>query len=53
VFVSALGTVRISNTVITGNVDGLKILGGQIVSFGNNRIAGNGSTVAPTMVPQN
>jgi len=48
-----LATVRISNTMITGNVDGLKGTG-QIVSFGNNRIAGNGATIAPTStLPQN
>jgi len=50
-----LATARISNTMITGNVDGLKIqAGAHIVSFGNNRIAGNGSTVAPSSTtPQN
>jgi hypothetical protein len=45
----ALATVRISNTMITNNLAGLKTAaGGQIVSFGNNRIVGNGSTVPPT-----
>jgi hypothetical protein len=51
----ALATARISNTMITANVDGLKVqANGHIVSFGNNRIAGNGTTVAPSStVPQN
>lgn len=51
----ALATARISNTMIAGNGAGLKITGGaQVVSFGNNRIAGNDSTVAATStVPQN
>lgn len=50
-----LATARMSNTMVTGNADGLKVTaGGHIVSFGNNRIAGNGVTAAPTTtLPQN
>jgi len=41
----ALGgaTVRVNNTTITGNTTGLTAVGGaQILSFGNNRLVGNG-----------
>jgi hypothetical protein len=51
----ALAKARISNTMMTGNGEGLTIMGGaQVISFGNNRVAGNGSTAVPTTtVPQN
>ncbi len=41
--------VRISNLMITGNNRGLFASGGQIASYGNNRIGGNGTNGAPTM----
>lgn len=46
--------IRISNTVISDNTGrGLFINGGAIVSFGNNRVAGNGTDGSPTStVPQ-
>jgi hypothetical protein len=44
--VSGGGTVRLSDSVVTGNGTGLN--GSAIVSFGNNRIAGNGFDGAPT-----
>jgi hypothetical protein len=40
-------TIRLSNTTVTGNGTGLAGTG-IIVSFGNNRIAGNGVDGAPT-----
>jgi hypothetical protein len=37
------GTIRVANSVITGNVRGLQAAGtGQIISSGNNTLAGNG-----------
>jgi len=37
-------TVRVNNSSITGNTTGLSLLSGaQILSFGNNRLSGNGS----------
>ncbi|NJL29525.1 MAG: right-handed parallel beta-helix repeat-containing protein [Thermoanaerobaculia bacterium] len=47
-------TVRISNTTVTGHTTGLAVsAGGQIVSFGNNRVQGNTTNGAPTTtVPQ-
>jgi hypothetical protein len=36
-------TARLSNCLITGNNNGLSIVGGVIESFGNNRIRGNTS----------
>jgi hypothetical protein len=44
----AMATVRISNMTVTGNDTGLNAGGGAIVSFGNNRNAGNGADGAPT-----
>ncbi|MBV9658298.1 MAG: right-handed parallel beta-helix repeat-containing protein [Verrucomicrobia bacterium] len=43
-------TVRLSNCTITDNNTGLSSAGGAIISFGNNRIAGNapGGDGAPT-----
>jgi hypothetical protein len=44
-------TVRISNVTISGNTTGLSPLtGGQIISFGTNNNAGNGTDGAPTSV---
>lgn len=47
---SAAGAiVRISNMTITNNVgNGLTAAGGAIVSFGNNRVSGNGVDGSPT-----
>lgn len=47
----AQSTVRISASLITDNSGGgLNVLGGgAIVSFGNNRVAGNGTNGAPTL----
>lgn len=44
----ASATVRLSNVVVTGNGTGLNAGGGAIVSFGNNRVAGNGADGAAT-----
>lgn len=45
----AAATVRLSNVTVVNNGIGLSALaGGNIVSFGNNRIAGNGTDGAPT-----
>jgi hypothetical protein len=41
-------TVTIADSTITGNGTGLAATGGAIASFGNNRIAGNGTDGAPT-----
>lgn len=41
VYSGALTTVRISNTTVTRNLDGLQLVGGAIQSFGNNRLLGN------------
>jgi hypothetical protein len=41
-------TVRISNCDIFNNTTGISALGGAVVSFGNNRNAGNGTPGAPT-----
>ncbi len=35
--------IRVSNTTITANVTGLGNTGGQLLSYGNNKLAGNGS----------
>lgn len=40
--------VRMANTMVTGNTSGLSPTTGAILSFGNNRIAGNGTDGAPT-----
>lgn len=45
-------TVRISNDDVFGNSGtGLNATGGSIISFGNNRVAGNGAPGAPTSTP--
>lgn len=52
---SANASVRISNTLVTQNSTGMNsVTGGQILSWGNNRVAGNGTDGAPTaaVVPQ-
>ncbi|HTL97187.1 MAG TPA: right-handed parallel beta-helix repeat-containing protein [Holophagaceae bacterium] len=41
------GTLRLSNCTITGNTAGVLITGGVVNTFGNNRIAGNGSGNGP------
>lgn len=47
--VGANATMRISNTVVTGNNLGLEIgSGASLISFGNNMIAGNTVNGAPT-----
>ncbi len=49
----ASATVRLSNVGIYGNSTGVSPQGGAVVSFGNNRIGGNGTNGAPTStVPQ-
>lgn len=44
----AAATVRTSNSFITHNGTGISAAGGSVVSFGNNRIAGNTTNGAPT-----
>ena len=45
----AAATIRLSNMTITGNNVGLtNVSGGAIISFGNNKNAGNGTNGAPT-----
>jgi|tagenome__1003787_1003787.scaffolds.fasta_scaffold20917727_1 hypothetical protein len=49
--VSATGAgaiIRIGNATVTGNTTGLSASGGQIVSYGSNKVDGNGSGGAPT-----
>jgi hypothetical protein len=46
--VSSLMTVILTDSTVTGNGTGLSVFGGVIASFGNNRIAGNGTDGAPT-----
>jgi hypothetical protein len=50
----AAATVRLSNVTVVNNGVGLSsVTGGNIVSFGNNRITGNGTDGAPTVtLPQ-
>ncbi len=48
----AAAVVRLSNVLVVNNHLGLQVAsGGQIVSFGNNRIAGNTVDGAPTVTP--
>ena len=48
----AQAVIRISNVMVVNNRLGLTVAsGGNIVSFGNNRIAGNGTDGAPTATP--
>jgi hypothetical protein len=43
------GTIRITDTVITGNAPGLSVTGnGKVVSLGNNTVIGNSPDGAPT-----
>lgn len=44
------GSLRLSNCVITGNANGLRMLGGVISSYGNNRIDGNTAANGPLTV---
>ena len=48
IYSGAFATVRIANTTITGNSIGLQVVGGSMISLGNNTLAGNGSNGAPT-----
>jgi hypothetical protein len=41
-------TIRLSAVSILGNLIGLEAAGGSLLSFGNNRVAGNGTDGAPT-----
>ncbi len=44
-----LATIRLSNVMVVNNGTGLAaVAGGKIISFGNNRIEGNGTDGAPT-----
>jgi hypothetical protein len=46
---SGSGTIRLSNSDIAFNSTGVTVTSGTVLSFGNNRIAGNGSPgTAPT-----
>ena len=45
------GTVRLADCTITGNASGVSITGGTVSSFGNNRVAGNGSGNGPLGTP--
>jgi hypothetical protein len=48
----AQASIRISNVMVVSNRLGLFVsAGGNIISFGNNRIAGNGTDGAPTLTP--
>ena len=52
---SAFASVRLSEATVTSNSTGLSsVTGGQLLSWGNNRNAGNGTNGAPTalVVPQ-
>jgi hypothetical protein len=47
---SANASVRISNVLVTSNSTGLaSITGGQIISFVNNSVAGNGANTSPAV----
>ncbi len=48
IYSGAFATVRIANTTITGNNIGLQVVGGSMISLGNNTLTGNGSNGAPT-----
>ncbi len=41
VYAGALSTVRLSNVMVTRNLDGLQMVGGTTISYGNNRLQGN------------
>jgi hypothetical protein len=45
----AQAVIRLSNVTVTGNGTGLNAGGGAIVSFGNNRVAGNVLDGTPTL----
>jgi hypothetical protein len=50
--VALSATVRIGRSTVTGNVIGWDSLGGTLLSYGDNRIDGNGdSPPAPTKIP--
>jgi hypothetical protein len=47
---SAFASVRLSNVLVTANSTGLSaVAGGQIISFTNNRVAGNGANTSPAV----
>ena len=50
---TALAVVRLSNVTITNNSNnGISVVNGaSVISFGNNRVAGNGVDGAPTSTP--
>ena len=41
-------TIRIGNSTVTGNAFGLSSPGGAIISYGTNKVNGNGTDGAPT-----
>ena len=45
--VTSAATVRLSNVTVTGNGTGLNAVGGSILSYGFNRITGNGAGNGP------
>ena len=45
------GTLRLSNVHVTDNTTGLAVGGGSILSYGNNKIAGNGAGNGPPSGP--
>lgn len=48
---SANASITIADTTITGNTTGIDVAAGaNVVSFGDNRIAGNGSNGGPTQI---
>jgi len=48
---SGAATIRISNVHVTDNTTGLAVGGGSILSYGNNKIAGNGAGNGPPSGP--
>jgi hypothetical protein len=46
----AAATARLSDSTVQQNTTGLSVTGGgSIISFNNNRLAGNGTDGAPTL----
>jgi hypothetical protein len=48
--VTSGGTLRLSNSDIKSNQIGISNRGGQVLTYSNNRIIGNGSTATLTPV---
>ncbi|MDQ1524044.1 MAG: hypothetical protein QOG00_3779 [Pyrinomonadaceae bacterium] len=46
-----LGTARVANSVVSGNVNGLHNVGGTLKSFGTNRIDGNTNPTVGAITP--